>query len=152
MCITFVAFVIYSGKGLGTCKNLIKPFLTNYILTSQYGFKMLWLCSLDVCYTKNYADDFTDHGKQCPSRKGDVLVTKEERKWLMNGNDLREVSNMLRIHWLRKMNIHGLINIMSLLLELTVTLPNNVSKFLILLNTCIFLKQKYWTLWRLLYF
>ena len=49
-------------------------------MTSQYKQLYFRPCSADVCYTKNDADDFTDHGQQFPSREGDVLVTKEERK------------------------------------------------------------------------
>ena len=50
-------------------------------MTSQYNKQLYFQpCSVDVCYTKNDADDSTKHRKQCPSREGDVLVTKEEER------------------------------------------------------------------------
>ena len=83
--------------------------MANYTLRSQFSADIFGLCSIDVCHTKHDADDFTDHGQQCPSHEGDVLVAMEERKRLMNGKGLIETSNVFRIHGLCKMNMHELI-------------------------------------------
>ena len=77
-------------------------------MRSQCSTDIFSFCFIDVCYSKNDVDDFTDHGQQCCSHEGDVLVAMEERKWLMNGKGLIEISNVFRTHGLCKMNMHEL--------------------------------------------
>ena len=74
--------ICYKSVAFCHCKeytwiNLINPNLTKCTFSFENTLDV-WLCSADVCYTKNDAYDIMDHGQQCHSSEEAKKVIYEE--------------------------------------------------------------------------